>query len=308
MSTKLRCYQDETDYWRIRTFLREVFIINQYRELNWQAYRFDYFRWHVHENIFNYELNEVIYIWEDVDGQIASVLTPENKGEAFLQVHPYLLSEQLEVEMLEIAEENLSTQDSNGKRKLRVWANAEDEMRREILSHRGYVKQDFPEFQRRRSISDPIPELKIDPGYTIRSLGENDELPSRSWASWRAFHPQAPDKDYQGWDWYLNVQRAPLYRRDLDIVAVAPGGEIASFCTAWFDDVTRSGAFEPVGTVPDHQRRGLGKAVMTAGMQRLKQLGALRVYVNSYADEAHALYESAGFTQYDLNEPWVKEW
>lgn len=308
MSTKLRCYQDETDYWRIRTFLREVFIINQYRELNWQAYRFDYFRWHVHENIFNYELNEVIYIWEDVDGQIASVLTPENKGEAFLQVHPNMLSEQLEVEMLEIAEQNLSTQDSNGKRKLRVWANAEDATRREILSHRGYVKQGFPEFQRRRSISDPIPELKIDPGYTIRSLGENDELPSRSWASWRAFHPRAPDEDYQGWDWYLNVQRAPLYRRDLDIVAVAPGGEIASFCTAWFDDVTRSGAFEPVGTVPDHQRRGLGKAVMTAGMQRLKQLGALRVYVNSYADEAHALYESAGFTQYDLNEPWVKEW
>ncbi len=47
-----------------------------------------------------------------------------------------------------------------------------------------------------------------------------------------------------------------LYRRDLDIVAVAPGGEIAGFCTIWYDDVTRTG-YEPVGVVPEYHRRGL---------------------------------------------------
>jgi hypothetical protein len=34
-----------------------------------------------------------------------------------------------------------------------------------------------------------------------------------------------------GWRWYRDVQRAPLYRRDLDLVAVAPDGELAAFCT-----------------------------------------------------------------------------
>ena len=34
-----------------------------------------------------------------------------------------------------------------------------------------------------------------------------------------------------------------------------------------FDDVVRTGAFEPVGTVPAYQRRGLGKALMAAGLQ-----------------------------------------
>jgi ribosomal protein S18 acetylase RimI-like enzyme len=100
------------------------------------------------------------------------------------------------------------------------------------------------------------------------------------------------------------VQRAPLYRRDLDLVAVAPGGEFASFCTVWFDNVNRMGVFEPVGTAPAHQRRGLGKAVMSEGLRRLKHLGATLATVGSYSNEAGALYSSLGFTEYDLLERW----
>jgi predicted N-acetyltransferase YhbS len=125
--------------------------------------------------------------------------------------------------------------------------------------------------------------------------------------SWRVFHPDDPDDQSEGWEWYSNIQRAPLYRRDLDVVAVAPGGEFASFCTVWFDDVTRTGAFEPVGTAPAHQQRGVGKAVMCEGLRRLKRMGATMAYVGSFSAHAHALYASVGFTDYDLCEPWVKE-
>jgi mycothiol synthase len=65
-----------------------------------------------------------------------------------------------------------------------------------------------------------------------------------------------------------------LYRRDLDLVAIAPEGAIASFCTIWFDDVTRSACFKQVATVPAYQRRGLGKAVMTEGLRHLQRMGA----------------------------------
>ncbi len=78
-------------------------------------------------------------------------------------------------------------------------------------------------------------------------------------------------------------------------------------CTVWFDDVTRTGDFEPVGTAPAHQRRGLGKAVMCEGLRRLKRMGATLAFVGSYTPPAHALYASVGFTEYDLLEPWVKE-
>jgi len=85
--------------------------------------------------------------------------------------------------------------------------------------------------------------------------------------SLRAFHPNEPSDLYKGCAWYRNIQRAPLYRHYLDIVAITPTGEFAYFCTVWFDDVTRADAFEPVGIEPAQQQRGLSKAVMCEGLR-----------------------------------------
>jgi ribosomal protein S18 acetylase RimI-like enzyme len=63
-----------------------------------------------------------------------------------------------------------------------------------------------------------------------------------------------------------------------------------------------------VGTHPDHQRRGLGKAVMAEGLRRAQRLGATLASVSSYSPAAHALYASAGFTDVELSEPWQRAW
>jgi GNAT superfamily N-acetyltransferase len=211
--------------------------------------------------------------------------------------------------MLEVAEQKLPKIKEDGKRELVAWVNADDISTKELFTERGYVRSKFAaEHMRRRFFSTPVPDSVIPEGYTVRALGDEDELPARSWLSWKAFHPSEPDEKYQGWEWYQNVQRVPLYRRDLDIVAVAPDGELAAFCTVWFDDVTRTAVFEPVGTHPDHQKRGLGKAVMSEGLRRAQRLGATLATVSSYGKAAHALYESMGFTEFDLLEPWMREW
>jgi mycothiol synthase len=311
MGLIVRTAQKEDDYWRIREFLRQVFLLNDRKELSWQAYRFDYCRWHGFENVGSYRLEEHVFLWETEGGQIAAVLNPEGRGQAFLQVHPDHRTSELVDEMLSAAEEHLACPHPDDRRKLWVWAHEHDELRRGILARRGYTRGDEPEYQRRRALSGdsarPLTEVLVPEGYTVRALGDSEELPKRSYVSWKAFHPNEPDDQYDGWQWYRNIQRAPLYRRDLDIVAVAPAGEFASFCTVWFDDVTRTGAFEPVGTAPAHQRQGLGKAVMGEGLRRLKRMGATMAYVGSYAPAAHALYASLGFTEYDLSEPWGKE-
>ena len=41
MQLTRRAYQTEDDYWRIRAFLREVFLLNDRRELCWQVARLD---------------------------------------------------------------------------------------------------------------------------------------------------------------------------------------------------------------------------------------------------------------------------
>jgi GNAT superfamily N-acetyltransferase len=189
-----------------------------------------------------------------------------------------------------------------------VWVPASDHARRALVTAAGYVKGDHPEHLQVQPLGNAIPDVPLAPGYTVRALGDESELPARSWLSWKAFHPDEPDTAYQGWAWYRNVQRVPLYRRDLDLVAVAPDGTLAAFCTVWFDDVTRSAVFEPVGTHPAYQRRGLGRAVMTEGLRRAARLGATLASVSSYSPGAHALYASVGFVDDELSEPWHKTW
>jgi len=46
MQLTMRVYQTEEDYCRIRAFLREVFLLNDRRELSWHVARLDYWRWH----------------------------------------------------------------------------------------------------------------------------------------------------------------------------------------------------------------------------------------------------------------------
>ncbi|UCC45663.1 MAG: GNAT family N-acetyltransferase [Candidatus Zixiibacteriota bacterium] len=300
------CRGDE-DYWRCREFLREVFLLNDRHEKSWQVSRLDYWRWHGIENMGHGQLETDVFIWEANDAHIAAVLNREGPGSVFLQVHPAMQSPELEEEMITVAEKHLSIPSPPDRRRLHIWTDQHDRLRQSILTRRGYTKGHKPEYQRRRPMSVPIPDVPVASGYTIRPLGDVDEHPARSFVSWRAFHPDESDDQYQGWKWYSNIQRAPLYRRDLDIVAVAPGGELASFCSIWFDDVTRSGTFEPVGTAPEHQKRGLGKAVMLEGLRRLKRIGATMAYVGSYGDAAHALYDSVGFTEYDLSERWIKQ-
>ena len=74
-------------------------------------------------------------------------------------------------------------------------------------------------------------------------MGDGLEMLERCYASGLGFHDDdiaiaRNNRDRPGW--YHHIQSAPLYRRDLDIVAVAADGSIGAFCTAWFDDVTRA--------------------------------------------------------------------
>ncbi len=166
--------------------------------------------------------------------------------------------------MLAVAEQHLTVPASNNRRTLHVWSEIRDVRLQTALNNRGYSVCDkwLKESQRRRPLSEAIVPFSIAEGYTIRALGNTDEHSARCWVSFRAFHPDDPTDKFED-GWYHNIQRGPLYRRDLDLVAVAPNADLAAFCTIWFDDVTRTGLFEPVGTSPDHQRHGLGKAILT---------------------------------------------
>lgn len=311
MKTSFRPYQTEDDFWRMREFLREVFLLNHRLERCWHVARLDYARWHGCLNCARVGLAEVVYLWE-ADEQLIAFLMPDGgRGEAHFCVHPEWRTLELEEEMLNVAEEHLALIKPDGSHKLYVWAPESDNLRQGLVGKYGYHKDDWPEYQWYRDLDVSISAGPIPSGYTIRSLGDGLELLERCYASGLGFHEGDIKIAVENRDdpaWYHNIQTAPLYRRDLDLVAIAPDGAIAAFCTIWFDDVTRSAYFEPVATVPAHQRRGLGKALMTEGLRRLQRMGATRAFVGGHSAAANALYRSVMGSKHELYEVWVKEW
>lgn len=306
MQLLVRPYQTEDDYRRIQDFLREVFMLNGRREHSWHVARLDYWRWHF---VLNLQvcgpLEDAVTFWEL--GQIAAVMHPVGWGEVRLHVHPRFRTAALEDDMLAYAEQHLWDRSRVGRRVVWLPVFADDALRQQVLAQRGYTRRSGRTHHWRRDLDSPIPEVPVAPGYLLRSMGDLDEHPARSWASWRAFHADEPAANYDGdWSWFQNIQAAPLYCRDLDIVAAAPGGEIAAFCTIFYDEVTQSAVAVLVGTAAEHQRRGLGKAVMYEGLRRLQRLGCTRVFANAYDPPAEALYRSVLGTM-EVAETWSLE-
>ena len=312
MKLTMRPYKNEEDNWNIRSFLRQTMIANNRRELSWHVARWDYWIWFANPDIEKITLKENIFIWETEARKIAAVLNPEQRGQVFPQVHPDFRTPELDEEMITVAEEHLTTTGKDGYQKLCYWIDSKDKSRQEMLIQRGFHKVESPEsqeVQHRRLLDEPLPEPPIIPGYIIHSQGDGLELLERCYASGLGFHDDdihAARENRDHPNWYHHIQSAPLYRRDLDMVAVASDGSIASFCTIWFDDVTRTAYIEPVATVPAHQRHGLGKAVILEGLHRLKHMGCKVAFVGGYSQAANALYFSVMGSDHDISEPWEK--
>lgn len=312
MKSTLRNYRNEEDYWRIREFLRQVMILNDRRELSWHVARWDYWIWFANPDIERIHLEENVFIWEAENGQIVAVLNPEGHGHAFPQIHPGFDTPELKEEIIKVAEERLTTKSEDGCHKLSFWLDSQDRAFQEIATRRGFNRVEEvgnQEYQHRRSLDEPLPDVPQVPEYTIRPMQGGLELLERCYASGLGFHNDdihiaRDNRDHP--EWYHHIQSAPLYRRDLDILAVASDGSVASFATAWFDDVSRTSYIEPVATVPAHRKHGLGKAVILEALHRLKRMGCKVAFVGGYSQAANALYFSVMGPAHDISEPWEK--
>jgi ribosomal protein S18 acetylase RimI-like enzyme len=91
--------------------------------------------------------------------------------------------------------------------------------------------------------------------------------------------------------------QSPVYVPKHELFVMSPQGQVAAFCIVWTDDLTKVGHFEPVGTHPDFQRKGLGKSLLFEAMRRLKSEGMTEadVCTNHDNEAAIRLYESVGF-------------
>jgi predicted N-acetyltransferase YhbS len=101
------------------------------------------------------------------------------------------------------------------------------------------------------------------------------------------------------------LRQCSLYDPALDLAVEAADGQVAGYALFWFDPVTKVGMVEPMRVEDEYQRRGLARAMLTAGLDRLAARGALRLKVGYATDAARALYVGAGFRVTSTNTAYV---
>ncbi len=307
MATRYCNYNPDRDFMRIRDFLVETLSLDE-RPLNWRLERWNYARCFItpmlamegvgEPDLDAYQAAIRLFdastrVWEDGAGQVVGVVNIEHAdeghpgwGEAFFQRHPQYDS--LLPEMLDFAEEHLRNRERN---LLFIPIYDYDEAFQAVVRARGYQRNDeYTLWDSVFTVQGELPEYTLPQGYRLQSMADDNDLERRRKAFGLGFDHPDP-KLWPSRLAYQELQKAPDYRRELDLYVVAPDGEFASFCIAWWDEHNRIACLEPVGTVPQYRRQGLARAVVLEAIQRVAVLGAEQVFVGS----DQALYLSLGF-------------
>ena len=287
-----RAYSGEADFMAVRQFL-----IDSYAAFggmfNWGGERWEIVRFSGNaacELAVDRPLERFVRIWES-DGRIVGVAHPESGGDLFVEIHPDY--RYLEDRMFAWAEQNRSPA-PRPDTPFSTWTTDGDPVRERVLERRGWTRIGLTGHMRRRSMSDLPPNGPVADGYMIRSvdLSREEDSEGRAAVSRSAFGHNRTGELMK------ELARAPGYRPDLDLAAIAADGTVAAYTTLWWDEVHRYVIFEPVGTHEQHRRRGLAFAVMAEGLRRARALGAETAYVGSGAGApSNHLYESLGFTE-----------
>lgn len=292
-----------SDFSAVCDFFNEIYALNQ-NQHSWLPARWVYAEYLVCPLFTKLGLphwHSTIRIWENDLGEIVGVVSSETPDQnVFLQVHPK--HRHIEREMLEWAERYLAVYKSeHGNRELTVWSCDSDKTRVTLLQNAGFAPSKLCEYLNVFEFNEAIELPKVPKGYRLSSLEEVALKESRCACSNAAF-----DATGMSLDIYEIMQNAPLYQEHLDICSVHLEKQVASFCTIWHDEKSGVAYYEPVGTHPEHQRLGLGKAVLLEGLRRLEKIGAKRAFVGSWGPTRQAFYHSAGFKTFDAYRPWVK--
>jgi len=125
----------------------------------------------------------------------------------------------------------------------------------------------------------------------VAALPEGFALVDRARATTR-LHPM---RRRSGAGVEARLMECSLYDPGLDLAVEAADGPVAGYALFWFDPVTEVGLLEPMRVEGAYQRRGLARAMLTAGLDRLAHHGARRLKVGYATDIARALYTGAGF-------------
>jgi mycothiol synthase len=249
-------------------------------------------------------------LWETATGQILGIANlwiedPTDRLEAWIgvRVDPNYRDCHLERELLTWGEQQVQAKATAAQRPARLLAGVHSDRPyyRNLYETQGYQAiRWFHEMQ--RSLTEPIPPTQWPVGFTSRPTQATEaeawvEMFNQSFVDHWNFTPMTlADRHYR-----LNY---PTYQPQLDWVAVAADGTLASFCGAHIphEDNARKhrkeGWINLLGTRRGYRRQGLARAMLIQGLHQLQSAGldtALLGVDGQNPNQAKGLYESVGF-------------
>ncbi|MBX3010247.1 MAG: GNAT family N-acetyltransferase [Caldilineaceae bacterium] len=246
-----------------------------------------------------YDPAALLTIWEDAAGVAAWILVAPRSRSFDAQVRPAARGGALERAVLQFAEARtlaLMQQYTIADKPLSSEAYQCDITRVGLLQELGWMKEDEPPWVLNRATLVDLPEPVLPAGYTIRAARGSEEAGALA-----AVHAAAFGSTWTP-ELYGQVMASPGYAAEREFVVEAADGTLAAFTVTWHDPLNRTGLFEPVGTHPHHQRRGLGKALLLTVMRQMAAAGLTHaLVVNDGTNVASRnLYRACGF------QPWYR--
>lgn len=232
-----------------------------------------------------------IRLWFEDEQLIGWALLSLEENVFDVYATPHLRGSVQEAEMLTWAVEQMFALDQGQT----LMVAEEDKVRIRWLNENGFtVAQDhFVHFQ--LPLTGKLDGALLPEGFHLRTSRGDEDARLRAACSHAAFGSSKPFEEY--WPRTLRFMQSPVYVPEHELFVMAPDGSVASYCILWTDEQNKIGHFEPVGTHPDYQRRGLGKSLLYEAFRRLKAEGMKVADVCTNYDNLAAilLYESVGF-------------
>lgn len=231
----------------------------------------------LYEELAEPEVQATARLWEDERRQLlgfAYVNRYQNLVDVFASGG---FTSTLEMEMMDwvVTVVRRRNQEKGETQTLDASALESDLARLAFLERHGFARQSETSLLMAHPLDQPFPEPQLPAGFFIRPVGGEAEL-----EAYVALHLLAFGTENMTVEYRRAIMSAPDYLPELDLVVVAPDGELAAFCVCQIfpDDTPRGsghkeGWTDPLGTHPAYQRRGLAKALILTGMRLLRGRG-----------------------------------
>lgn len=218
--------------------------------------------------------------WFDDEGPVAGVLLTSWSGEVW-QCDPLVVPGAAAADRGAVWARALELGARHAGNGFRIAVDDDDRTYRELTERSGLVASDH----------DSTAWLSVAERPVGAALPEGFALVDRTQRQGTA-HPM---RERNGAAVAERLARCSLYDPALDLAVETADGRVAGYSLYWFDPTTKVGLVEPVRTGDEFQRRGLARAMLAEGIDRLFARGARRVKVSYETDAAGELYRGFGF-------------